>query len=261
MARKTPTEIKAKIAPDHPFHDLIQDAYKAFRDRRPSGLGVCENCCMEPEIEVDFFTPPVAALPLHYVRDWYSAAYDPTGVPKQTWGYLLPRILEILAAQEGPASVGLEVTLQRFETGNPAHWSAAEWDVLDRFQRMFLQRELETATEHYLDDSLCMFALAGWRLEDLLEQVLAAPDHVLAERFWRDWCQYGYGGRSIWTTVFWETLNRRRMLEFYTSQALYDRMARLGLADGTEPGIAGRALAVAYAIEAAGGPIQAEPPE
>ncbi len=89
-----------KIGPDHPFFELIEEAYRVFESPKPTETGVCVKCCMDGKIEADFFTPPIRDMPLHYIQDWYHGAYDPEGVPKAVWEYLLPRILELLAGGE-----------------------------------------------------------------------------------------------------------------------------------------------------------------
>ncbi len=255
MPRKTLKPVKAKLADDHPFFGIIEDAYRVFAYRKPTELEVCKGCCMEPEIEADFFTPDIRELPLHYVQDWFFAAYDPPGVSKAIWGYLLPRVLEVLAADEEAASVGKEVVLKRFPTGVADHWSAAEWDVLDRFQRAYLARELQRGrgerVQGYLDDTLCMFGIAGWPLDDLLAQVAAAPNEVLARRFWQDWCAHCVPGReSIWIDAFWEGGGNSQVFAFYTSRALCDRIEALALADGTPEDLVRQASAVADVIRA-----------
>lgn len=249
MARKEQKPPKAKIPPDHPFSDIVSEAYRVFTYPKPSSIEVCEGCCMDADIEADFFRPPIAELPLHYVQDWFFAACDPAGIARDTWGYLLPRILEILAVDEDPASVGLEVSLNRFETGNPENWSPEEWQVLDRFQRAYLKREM-ARERGCLDDTLCMFALAGWPLESLFEQVAASPDTELVLRLWRDWCAYCIPGRdSIWITAFWNSPGNTRAFEFYTSEAMHDRMTRIAFAEDTPEDIAEKALSVASVIE------------
>jgi hypothetical protein len=235
------------VLAEHPFHELIQEAYEVFEYDTPISTGVCRGCCMDPEIEADFFNPPVRDLPLRYVQDWFFAACDPSSLPRSVWGYLLPRVLEILAAGEDVAAVGLEVSLSRFPTGRQEVWSAREWSVLDRFQRLYLKRYAEYSTE-YLDDALCMFGNAGWPLSSLFEQVLGWSDQLIAERLWFDWCQYPPG--QIWITAFWEGGGNERAYEFYTSQVLYDRMAALGLAEDAPPEIADKALAVADVVSA-----------
>ena len=122
----------------------------------------------------------------------------------------------------------------------------AEWDVLDRFQRSYLNREVMRETG-FLDDTICMFGLAGWPLEDLLNQVAAFRDEVLAQRFWNDWCR---GHPSIWITAFWEGESRTDVFNFYSSRALFLRMEALAFATATDPALAEKAVAVASVIEA-----------
>lgn len=200
---------------------------------------------MYREIEADFFNPPIRELPLHYLRDWFFAAYEPSGIAKGTWAYLLPRILEVLACDEEVSSTGNEVSLNRFDTGNPDNWSAAQWNVLDRFQRAYLLRSAEGG-EEYLDDTLCMFGIAGWSLDALFEQVAAMPDEVLVKRFWNDWC---VGKPSIWIDAFWEDSGNTKAFNFYTSKPLYERFAHLALSGGEDRELAKMASDVAGVIE------------
>lgn len=250
MVRKQQKPLQAKIPTDHPFFHIIAEAYRVFARPKPQSIEVCD-CCMDADIQADFFNPQIDELPLHYVQNWYLAAYDPRGVAKSTWGYLLPRILEILALGEDVSDLALEISLNRFETGNRDNWTPEEWKILDEFQRHFLKREIECTTENYLDDTICMFRLAGWPLEDLLQQVQSNSDVVLAQRLWNDWCNGVVPGReSVWITAFWEDPDKTRVVDFYTSKALYIRMESLGFADDTEPEISTKALAVAGVIEA-----------
>ena len=73
-----------KVAPGDPFFEIIEEAYRVFAYPKPKSIEVCERCCMDPDIEADFFNPPVRELPLSYVRDWYFAAYQPPGIAKAT---------------------------------------------------------------------------------------------------------------------------------------------------------------------------------
>lgn len=238
----------AKLSPDDPFFDIIQDAYREFTVPKPSTTDVCD-CCMDKDIEADFFNPPVEELPLTYVRDWYFAAYQPPGVSKSTWTYLLPRILEILATGEDVASVGLEVSLARFQTGNPDHWRASQWSVLDRFQRAYFLRAM-TGDSAPIDDVLCMFGLGGWPVDGLVRQLDDMPTQILAERFWRDWCEGASPGReAVWVTAFWGDGANSATYDFYASRKLYDRLTAFGLAEDTPAELAEKALAVAMVIE------------
>lgn len=250
MARKTVRPLLGKLAPDDPFFGIVKDAYRVFRYPTPDKTGVCENCCMDPRVEADFWGPDIHEMPLHYVRDWYNAACEPEGVSQAVWGYLLPRVLEILASGQDVADVGKEVSLARFASGRPKNWSKAQWDVLDRFQRAYLERDARAGTSVLLDDTLCMFALGGWPLEALFQQITDLPDDVLAQRFWLDWCDWGLSGReAIWITAFWPDGLKDRVVGFYAAPELHARMEALALSDQAPDDVAQKASAVAQVIE------------
>ncbi len=126
-------------------------------------------------------------VPLHLLRQWYALPYEPQKASAGIWRYLLPRVLEALVSNEWPDVVALELTLNRFETGNPSRWSNPQWQALDRFQKAYLERSAKMG-DHKLDAVLCMFRLGGWALEGLQAQVAGLPDDVLVERLWDDWC-------------------------------------------------------------------------
>lgn len=244
LQAKNGKPVKAKLPADHEFAELIAEAYRVFAAPKPAETGVCKGCCMDPSIEADFLVPDIADLPLHYLQDWYFAAVsDAFGQP--IWRYLLPRVLEVLASGEELAYVGLEVSLNRFPTGDAARWKSEEWGVIDRFRHMYLDRAVRHG-EDCLDDVLCMFGIAGWPLADLFAQVLDVPADALAEKLWRDWC---IGRPSIWITAFWDNGGNSDAFAFYTSPELYWRMADLAFDEQTPPELAEKALAVAGVIE------------
>jgi hypothetical protein len=247
MANEDIGQIKAKVPQGSEFFGIVEEAYRAFASPKPKDTDVC-HCCMDPAIEADFFAGPIERLPLHYIQDWYFAACKTSGVTKQTWAYLLPRIIEILAAGEEVSLTAFEVSLSRFDTGNPGNWSADQWRVLDRFQRQYLLHSLEYGTD-CLDDVLCMFRRAGWPLRDLLDQVASASDAILARRFWLDWASNcAPGCASIWITAFWEGDDGSTVFDFYTSPRMLERMETLALTDGTDATLALQALEVANII-------------
>ncbi|MEO1563002.1 MAG: hypothetical protein AAFR98_06150 [Pseudomonadota bacterium] len=252
--RKEFVGLSAKVLEGHSFYEIIDDAYRFFRYQKPTDTGVCKSCCMYPRIERDFFNPKISELPLKYIQDWYFAAVDLEGLPKGIWGYLLPRILEVLAAEEEPSNIGIEVALKRFDTGNPENWNRNEWDVLERFRHAYIERELSrdvpAENEHFeycLDDVLCMFGIAGWDLDDLIGQLRNAPDDKLVNRIWIDWCRNDLSWGSIWTSVFWEGNQEQRMREFYTSQEMKERIDRIFFTS-SDAIVQKRASDVAYVI-------------
>ncbi|MEM1078700.1 MAG: hypothetical protein AAGI09_09260 [Pseudomonadota bacterium] len=135
MAQVTVDEVGAKLGSEHPLYDVVAEAYRVFTYPTPQSVEVCQSCCMDPAIEAGFLEIAIEDLPLRHLSDWFSAAYDPRGVSKSIWGYLLPRILEALAYGEEVSFVGLEVSLSRFQTGRKENWNEAEWRVLDAFRK------------------------------------------------------------------------------------------------------------------------------
>lgn len=247
MSRKKEKQPRDKIAPDHPFARTIADAYRVFSVPKPLWTGVCKNCCMDADIETDFLNPPIDEMPVTYIRDWYLAACDP-GLPKGVWAYLLPRILELLAAENEEAfGLGEIGALSRFSTGAAENWKEEQWAVLDRFQRAYLDREMRREVA-FIDNVLCMFGIGGWPLDDLFAQVASYPDEVLARRLWWDWCHMSRF--SIPINPFWEGGGNTAAFSFYTSRVLYDRMVALMIGEGTSPDVIENAANVARVIEA-----------
>ena len=201
---------------------------------------------MYPEVEADFLNPDIRQLPLSYIQDWFFAAADQP-VNKAIWRYLLPRVLEILAiGDEDPATVGLEVTLSRFPTGDEGMWTHEQHMLLWRFAETYLDHQ-KTNTRDYLDDVLCMFGLANFDLGRLLGQLDQWSDEELAWKLHNDWAHPG--GGSIWITAFWEAPLNGNVFAWYTSENLYDRMVTLGMSEGLPRELAGKALDVADIIE------------
>lgn len=221
-----------------PFEPVIAQAYEVFSGPTPNDTETCD-CCMEDWIRKDFFNHRSQDLPLYYIRDWFFAAVEDP-ISTTLWQFLLPRILEILACGEDPASVALEVSFSRFPTGERARWSEAQWKVLEEFRVTYLDYYDGFAEVNMLDDVLCMFGEAGWPLEPMMKQVLGWPDDVLVKRLWRDWASWGTGHRSIWITAFWkdEAAARAR----WTSKELEARLLEIGMAEKTPRDIADKAL-------------------
>jgi hypothetical protein len=147
--------------------------------------------------------------------------------------------LEVLASGEDPATVALEVSLSRFDTGNSKNWSSEEWAVLNEFQKQFLL-QTDLRPDECLDDTLCMFASAGWSTEDLFSQVLNLPTDRLVNKLWSDWCEYHCP--SIWVTAFWDDETAPR--KFYCSEELIEKISNFALDDTTTSELAKKAMAI-----------------
>ena len=238
--------IGAKLSPYHEFFDLVSEAYRVFAGGKPEGSGVCE-CCTDRSIQERFFQPDVAELPLAWLQDWFCGAVVGGELPRQVWRYLLPRILEVLAAGEMLSSIALEASLSRFPTGVAENWTVEEWSVLDRFQRKFLCRGLEISAEDRFDDVLCLFGRAGWSLDGLFAQVLELPTEALVLRLWADW---NWGGKpEIDLSYCWEEDQMPRVRAFYLSDNLRRKVGQV-IGDPRTPAVVrDRAKAIIALLE------------
>ncbi|MBL9047607.1 MAG: hypothetical protein JNK34_09925 [Tabrizicola sp.] len=204
----------------------IAEAWRVFDIPAPATTGVCEHCCMDPQIEADFLTRKARELPPEYVRDWYFAAFDDEiGHDHVAW--LLPRVMELLAKGETVAVVGNEVVFQRLPlTDYPGLWPKEEVAAVQGFAEAFfaaqLGAELPPLPEG-LDGCLCMFGEGGIDLQPLLRQLEALSDDALIALLHKDWV-LPYG-RCIAGSAFWHDGPARNLVwDWYTSKNLLDRL-------------------------------------
>ncbi len=234
-----------KLFKSHNLYEIISDAYRVFRCPKPITLGVC-NCCMNSKIEKDFFRPKVDELPIEYIREWFKGSIA-DDFSQSVWTYILPRVLEILALGKEPSFIGIEVSLNRFPTGNRSHWKSDQWSVLERFQFEYLKSG-SFPDGVMLDDIICMFAEASFPIDSLIKSLETWSDEMLVQRLWADWCEWTISN-EIWLTAFWEESNVDKIWAWYTSQSLYDRISSFGLSNEANEDISAKALEVADVIE------------
>jgi hypothetical protein len=209
----------------------IDEAWRVFDLPVPATTGVCENCCLDPEIEADFLNRQARDLPLAYVRDWYFAAIA-EGIRHDHVAWFLPRVMEMLAAGEVVATVGHEVVFERMRaSGFPDEWSAVEVAVMQRFAEAFfaaLLADQVPKADTDLDSWLCMFGQGGVDISPLLRQMDALPDDTLTDKLHQMWWYGGWGKISL--DAFWDDGPAKRLAwSWYTSAHLLDRMERAAL--------------------------------
>jgi hypothetical protein len=210
----------------------IEEAWRVFDLPAPDTTGVCEHCCMDPQIEADFLKRPARDLPADYVRDWYFAAYaDQIRHGHVAW--FLPRVLEMLADGQYIAAVGDEVAFGRLPlTGFPDRWPERQVAAVNRFALAYLEMKLARQPPMAGDDLdrlLCMFGEGGIDLAPLLDRLAALPDDTLADLLRRTWF-YGSSG-TISLDAFWSREPGRSMAwAWYTSSELLSRMERAAMA-------------------------------
>lgn len=229
-----------KISPENPFWDIIQNAYKVFRVPIPQHLEVCNICCMPDALQDEMKTYSSPNIPFHLIKEWFDAATN-TPVSQGLWCYILPRTLELISIGKVPG-LSLEIVLHRYPTGRKENWNEEQWLLLDEFQRQFLKTEIAFDPAHFdyftLDDKLCMFANAGWAIDDLFNQVYNLPIQILVKSLYDDWI--AICSPQIWASEFWE--RPKEIEKKWTAKQLHDRLFEYGMAPDSPKPLADRAL-------------------
>lgn len=210
----------------------IDQAWRVFDLPAPTDVGVCRDCCMDPQIEAHFLKLPARDLPSAYIRDWYSAAYDGS-IRHAHVAWFLPRVMEMLADGESVAAVGDEVAFARLPlTGFPEQWPDRQVAALNRFALAFLEMKLAASPPlglGELDRLLCMFGEGGLDIAPLLRRLEALGDEDLAGLLHRCWFHL-HSGR-IGLNAFWSREPGKTMAwSWYTSPAPLNRMEQAALA-------------------------------
>lgn len=235
-----------KISTDNPFWGIIQDAYKVFSVPIPIDLEVCNACCMPDALQDEMKTYGSSNIPLRLMKEWYSSASN-YPISQNLWCYILPRVLEFLTIGEVPTH-SLEIVMNRYPTGQKVNWSEAQWQVLDAFQKKYLQTLFKDGSGSHdyqtLDEKLCMFANSAWEIDDLFEQVYNLPINTLIAALYDDWI--GGGHPQIWVSAFW---NEPKKIELkWTAKNLHDRLFEYGMAPDSPKPLADKALDLVDAI-------------
>ncbi|MEO1471549.1 MAG: hypothetical protein AAFV86_21130, partial [Pseudomonadota bacterium] len=227
-------DIAGRPWPTSPFAPIVDQAYRVFDYPTPLTTGVCD-CCTDRRLMRELLTLDRRTIGVEHFRDWYDGAGDP---PHETWGYFLPRILELLA--QGHRLAGLnDYVLQRGPTGVPSAWSGAEWRLLDAWQRAYIDA-LPLQARIRLDDALTMLVLGGWPLDALTPQLLTWPDEALIDTLWREWCLPGHEP-EITAWGLWDDEEEAALLAFYRSDPLAWRIVCFALAGTDSPASVARA--------------------
>lgn len=162
---------------------VIADAYRVFAGYSiGSALVVCNcNCCMSKENERALTNTALAEIPASLLAEYTNSAHAwDDGQVACEMRYFLPRYLELIAANDPPDSLGLDICLRRLSYARWREtWPAAEREVLDRFFDALIAASVERLELAHWP--------VGWRLEfdlaDILTLAITAGgdiDRVLA---------------------------------------------------------------------------------
>ncbi|MFD1875644.1 hypothetical protein [Hymenobacter bucti] len=154
------------------LHDLIEAAYVLFA---PYTLGatfcVCKACCVSDAQEQALLRTPLRHVSWQVLSDGlFVLAQDHSDQERWEMKHFLPRVLELATQFEFPVH-SVEITFSRLDLDQPAHWPAAERQLLATFARTYFEAclTLNPLPEgNQLTDILLMFGLAHFELTPLL---------------------------------------------------------------------------------------------
>ncbi len=115
----------------------IEDAYRVFSGYSiRHSLTVCHcNVCMTVEVERALLTTPLRQIPSHLLAEYTNSAHEwDDGPVAREMRYFLPRYFELIAEDDPPDTMGLDICLRRIGRGGwRSKWPADEAQVIDRF--------------------------------------------------------------------------------------------------------------------------------
>lgn len=139
---------------------IVDEAYRVFaRYEIGDTLTVCHcNVCMTDETELALVNTPLREVPSNILAEYTNSAHDwDDGPVAREMRYFLPRYFELIALDDPPDSMGLDICLRRIGRGGwRGKWPGDEEDLIDRFFDAILVASLPK-----LDLALWP---VGWRL-------------------------------------------------------------------------------------------------
>jgi hypothetical protein len=174
--------------------DIIENAYRLFQHYRPqSPLNVCHcDVCISAENEAKLLSTPLRQISsklLAAYSDAVSAGTEPARFDELR--YFLPRYFDVIAANDPPDNMGLDICLRRLhEPQWRKTWSADQVALIEDFFDAYLLSSLAKVElcewpagwflRHGLDRVLTMIVTAGGDVERALEVWNTAPDPAAA---------------------------------------------------------------------------------
>ena len=183
---------------------------------------------MDPAHERAMLAKAPRLLTLTDIREWLSAAagHDPDHA---ALGWLLPRLLELLAEGAEVAVAGNEVALRRLaESGFPNAWPADEVAAVEEMCLWALDG-LITRRGDDLDGFLCMISLGGLALDPFLARLDALSDADFAALCVANWWCGGWP--DLPSSPFWPPgPDHARVRDWYLATETILRIDRAGQA-------------------------------
>ena len=116
---------------------IIEEAYRLFADYTiGSTLCVCNcNVCMSKEDERELVRTPLRGIPANLLAEYTNSAHtwDDDQIAREM-RYFLPRYFELIALNDPPDSMGLDICLRRLQYAQwRSKWPTEQVDLLDRY--------------------------------------------------------------------------------------------------------------------------------
>jgi hypothetical protein len=162
---------------------IVEEAYRAFGKRRLGpALNVCHcNVCLSDTDEAALLTTPLRAISSKLLGKYTNAVSAGTAEERSIEiRYFLPRCFELIAADDPPDDMGLDICLRRLRDFEwRKQWPPEQVECVDRFFDAYLVASLrhtsvwQSGTSYALafdlGDVLCMIVTAGGDLERALD--------------------------------------------------------------------------------------------
>jgi hypothetical protein len=154
------------------LYDLIEAAYVLFAPYTLGAtLSVCKACCVSDAQEQALLRTPLREVSWQVLSDGFFVSAQ-AHCDQERWEmkHFLPRVLELTTRFEFPVH-SVEITFSRLELDQPAHWPAAERQLLAAFARTYFEACLARyplPDGHQLTDIFLMFGRAHFELTPLL---------------------------------------------------------------------------------------------
>ena len=161
----------------------VANAYRVFAPYRLKGrLEVCRcNCCVGPEQERLLLVTPLTDISSALLAEYTNSAHSWSAQVADELRYFLPRYFDLIAANEVPCHLDIEICLARLaNVSYRRDWPGPEADAIDAFFAALLRarldapatfvdaREVPAYDSEAGEDMLCMVAHAGGDMAPLL---------------------------------------------------------------------------------------------
>jgi hypothetical protein len=177
-------------SPQSTLAAVVEDAYRVFaRYTCAASFVVCHcNVCMTEETEAELVRTPLRQIPSELLAEYTNSAHGwDDDLILADMRYLLPRYLDLMAADDVPSQLGLAQCLNQLGYAHwREKWPADEVDILDRFFDALIVARVEDLSllewpvgwrlAGEIDEVLCLTVLADGDINRVLTAWDAAPD-------------------------------------------------------------------------------------